>query len=162
MDAFSISWNNHLFYAFPPFSLIVRHLQKIEMENSEGIIIIVPMRETQPWSLVLTTITHDNRCSKDSPTTLRNSTNANKAVNNSSSYHENDPDGLQSIRRFLETGPLETQGISKRASDIILQSWRQGTQKQYASYIKRWITYCHTKQVNCFDPSISQPLVKTF
>ena len=48
VDAFSISWNNHLFYAFPPFSLIARCLQKIEIENSEGII-IVPMWETQPW-----------------------------------------------------------------------------------------------------------------
>ena len=48
VDAFSISWNNHLFYAFPPFSLIARCLQKIEMENSKGII-TVPMWETQPW-----------------------------------------------------------------------------------------------------------------
>ena len=61
--------------------------------------------------------------------------------------------GLQSIRRSLET-----QGNSKRASDIILQSWRQGTQKQYASYFKRWIKYCHRKNVSCVDPSISQAL----
>ena len=100
-------------------------------------------------ALVLATMTHDNRC----PTTLRHSTNASKAGNDSSSHQENDSDGLQSIRRSLET-----QGISKRASDIILKSWRQGTRKQYASYIKRWITYCHTKQVNCVDPSISQAL----
>ena len=48
LDAFSISWNDHLFYAFPPFSLITQCLQKIELEKSEGII-IVPMWETQPW-----------------------------------------------------------------------------------------------------------------
>ena len=48
MDAFSISWNDHLFYAFLPFSLIARCLQKIEMEKSEGII-IVSMWNTQPW-----------------------------------------------------------------------------------------------------------------
>ena len=48
VDAFSISWNDHLFYAFPPFSLIARCSQKIEMEKSESII-IVPMWDTQPW-----------------------------------------------------------------------------------------------------------------
>ena len=48
VDAFSISWNDHLFYAFPPFSLIARCLQKIELEKSEGIT-IVPMWDTQPW-----------------------------------------------------------------------------------------------------------------
>ena len=41
VDAFSITWGNHLFYAFPPFSLIARCLQKIVMEKSD--IIIVPM-----------------------------------------------------------------------------------------------------------------------
>ena len=40
VDALSISWNDHLFYAFPPFSLIARCLQRIELEKSEGIIII--------------------------------------------------------------------------------------------------------------------------
>lgn len=48
VDAFSITWGNHLFYAFPPFSLIAQCLQKIAMEKSEGII-IVPMWETPPW-----------------------------------------------------------------------------------------------------------------
>ena len=44
VNAFSISWNDHLFYAFPPFSLIAPCLQKIEMEKSKGIL-IVPMWE---------------------------------------------------------------------------------------------------------------------
>lgn len=39
VDAFSISWENHFFYAFPPFSLIPRCLQKREMEKAEGIMI---------------------------------------------------------------------------------------------------------------------------
>jgi len=48
VDAFSISWENQFFYAFPPFSLIARCLQKISMEKAEGII-IVPVWPTQPW-----------------------------------------------------------------------------------------------------------------
>ena len=47
-DAFLCNWNTENFYAFPPFSLISRVLQKIENENAEGIL-IVPAFTTQPW-----------------------------------------------------------------------------------------------------------------
>ena len=40
VDAFSCSWSQEQFYAFPPFSLILRCLKKIEMEEGEGIIIV--------------------------------------------------------------------------------------------------------------------------
>ena len=103
--------------------------------------------------MVLTTITHADRCSKDSNTTIGHSANAHKERNDTPPNQENDIDGLQSIRRSLET-----QGISKRASDIILQSRIQGTRKQYGSYIKRRIKYCYRKHVSCVDPSISQAI----
>ena len=48
VDAFSLSWSQERFYAFPPFSLILRCLQKIEMDKGEGIM-IVPVWATQPW-----------------------------------------------------------------------------------------------------------------
>ena len=49
VDAFSLKWdlyNN--FYAFPPFSLINRVLQKIEQDRCYGIV-IVPLWKTQVW-----------------------------------------------------------------------------------------------------------------
>lgn len=48
IDAFTISWSENLFYAFPPFSLIGRCVQKIETDLAEGLM-IVPMWPTQPW-----------------------------------------------------------------------------------------------------------------
>ena len=48
MDAFSQSWSQERFDAFPPFSLILSCLQKIEMDKGEGIM-IVPVWLTQPW-----------------------------------------------------------------------------------------------------------------
>ena len=48
VDAFTFSWKNLDFYAFPPFSLILRVLQKIIAEEAEGIV-IVPYWPTQPW-----------------------------------------------------------------------------------------------------------------
>ena len=48
IDAFSLDWREQYFYAFPPFSLIKRVLQKVEQDQSQGII-IVPMWNTQVW-----------------------------------------------------------------------------------------------------------------
>lgn len=48
IDAFTISWRNLRFYAFPPFSQILRMLTKIKREKAEGII-VVPRWGNQPW-----------------------------------------------------------------------------------------------------------------
>ena len=48
VDAFTISWTNLSFYAFPPFSLITRVLQKIRDDSAEGLM-VVPLWETQVW-----------------------------------------------------------------------------------------------------------------
>lgn len=48
IDAFTTSWANKLFYAFPPFSIILKVLRKIIAEKSEGIL-VVPSWPTQPW-----------------------------------------------------------------------------------------------------------------
>lgn len=48
VDAFTISWSEYYFYAFPPFSLILRVLQKIVNDKAEGIV-VVPLWPTQAW-----------------------------------------------------------------------------------------------------------------
>ena len=49
VDAFSRNWNNfHKFYAFPPFSVILKCLHKILVEEARGIL-VVPLWTTQPW-----------------------------------------------------------------------------------------------------------------
>ncbi len=58
-DAFSISWANDLIYAFPPFAVIDRTLQKIEIDEATGILIF-PLWKTQHWfpRLLRLLITH--------------------------------------------------------------------------------------------------------
>ncbi|KAL7304019.1 hypothetical protein TKK_0003489 [Trichogramma kaykai] len=46
-DAFTIPWKNKKFYAFPPFSLILKTLRKIINEEAEGVV-VVPCWKTQP------------------------------------------------------------------------------------------------------------------
>ena len=48
VDAFSINWHSSHFYAFPPFSLIGRCLQKICVDQASGVM-IVPLWPTQTW-----------------------------------------------------------------------------------------------------------------
>lgn len=48
IDAFTLKWHGILFYAFPPFALISRMLQKIKSEKAIGIIVI-PYWPSQPW-----------------------------------------------------------------------------------------------------------------
>lgn len=48
VDAFTLNWGGLYFYAFPPFSMILRVLQKIIRDNAEGIV-VVPFWVSQPW-----------------------------------------------------------------------------------------------------------------
>lgn len=47
IDAFTVKWD-FFFYAFPPFSIILRTLRKIRTEKCEGIL-VVPYWPAQPW-----------------------------------------------------------------------------------------------------------------
>lgn len=48
IDAFTVDWSSYFFYAFPPFSLILKALRKIINEKATGII-VVPYWPSQPW-----------------------------------------------------------------------------------------------------------------
>ena len=59
-DAFSLDWNNFNFYAFPPFSLLTRCLQKIQQGNARGVL-IAPLWPTQTWFPLLLQLLADQR-----------------------------------------------------------------------------------------------------
>lgn len=40
VDAVIINWNKFFFYAFPPFILIIRVLQKIKAEGARGVVVL--------------------------------------------------------------------------------------------------------------------------
>ena len=54
VDAFTVVWANMFFYAFPPFCLLPRCVQKITQEQATGILVI-PLWTTQP---VFSTVLH--------------------------------------------------------------------------------------------------------
>lgn len=48
IDAFTLRWNHHNFYAFPPFSLVMKCLRKIVNDKATGIL-VVPYWPSQAW-----------------------------------------------------------------------------------------------------------------
>lgn len=59
IDAFTVKWNTFFFYAFPPFSIILKTLQKIKRERATGIL-VVPYWPTQPWYPVFCKLLTEN------------------------------------------------------------------------------------------------------
>ena len=55
VDAFSVSWSDLSFYCFPPFSCILKALQKIRQDRATGVI-VVPRWPTQTWYSILMTL----------------------------------------------------------------------------------------------------------
>lgn len=53
---------------------------------------------------------------------------------------------------------LQRKGISERAETIILQSWRQGTQKQYQVYIKKWINFAERNHLDPLQVAVGDVL----
>lgn len=48
VNAFTLSWSNKRFYAFPPFCVIASMLHKINKEKATGVV-VVPDWPSQPW-----------------------------------------------------------------------------------------------------------------
>ena len=59
INALLMNWKPHYFYAFPRFSLLATCLQKVEQDQSTGIL-NVPMRTTQPWFTLFLNLLTDN------------------------------------------------------------------------------------------------------
>ena len=53
VDAFSVQWSDELIYAFPPFSIIHKVLEKLRQDEATGLL-LVPYWPTKPWFTQLT------------------------------------------------------------------------------------------------------------
>lgn len=58
--------------------------------------------------------------------------------------------GMQIIRKSLES-----KNISGHSAEIILASWRSGTQRQYQTYINKWLKYCCERELDSLHPSVA-------
>ena len=52
-------------------------------------------------------------------------------------------------------GAFAKKGISQKASTLLLRAWRDGTQKQYKTYLAKWQQYCHSTGHDPFSAPVS-------
>lgn len=48
----------------------------------------------------------------------------------------------------------DSRGFSEKATNIILQSWHQSSQKQFDGHIRKWLSFCSQRQVDPTSPSV--------
>ena len=48
--------------------------------------------------------------------------------------------------------------LSNASQDIILASWRDGTAKQYKTYLVRWEAYCSSNKLDMLNPGIENAI----
>ena len=141
IDAIAQTWSEfELTYAFPPFSLIGKVLQKLKEEGGEAII-VVPMWPGQPWFSQLLHMCNRLYCfvTQNEYTEVPNSRPECKAV----PIH-----GLPIIGK-----KLQDQGFLQQAVGIIMDSWRPSTQKQYKAYLVKWTKFCDSRNINPLLPN---------
>lgn len=54
------------------------------------------------------------------------------------------------------SGTIRT--ISRKASDIIMASWRPGTKEQLSSYIRKWISFTNKRKISAIQVPVDQVL----
>ena len=87
-------------------------------------------------------------CSSQNSSNIIPARNQKEAQTN---YHE--IGGIQIIRECLTSA-----GVSQTAADIIMQSWRPPTTKQYGCYLKRWVQFCLEQNIDKINPSLGEML----
>jgi len=53
---------------------------------------------------------------------------------------------------------LIDQDIPSNVIEIILSSWRAGTQNQYSSSLRKWVEFCDVRSINIVSPTVPQVL----
>ena len=70
-----------------------------------------------------------------------------------STTRESSSDGMSCVR-----GSFSHYHFTEEVTDILMVSWRRGTKKQYATYVKKWMAFCRERKINCSSPPLSDAL----
>ncbi|KAJ8914161.1 hypothetical protein NQ315_016240 [Exocentrus adspersus] len=135
VDAFTICWRGYFFYAFPPFSLILRVLQKIINDKAEGIL-IEPLWQAQPWYPLF------NKLIIKGP------------LGTTPTGGKNYPGSREIIREAFRL-----RKVPDLAIETILQSLSEGTITQYGSTYRQWWTFCGKIGISPFSGNSTHVII---
>lgn len=100
-------------------------------------------------AMVHKSIQHDHRYSKVAPSSTKTCI---PTVKNSSASSK---EQVTVNRMPIVRHHLRTRGISEGATNIIMASWRTGTQKQYHTYQTKWTKYCNEREYDSYYPTVA-------
>ena len=99
-------------------------------------------------SVADTTLAFSSTSHRITPTTTTraptHAPTASQTTGHTSTHAQAETGGIQDNIKHA----LKTQGIADAPTKLILASWRSGTTKQYATYVKKWSTFCSKKGVD--------------
>jgi hypothetical protein len=149
VNAFHHSWVEYQFYAFPPFCLISQVLQKIQKEESGGLVICIPRWTTQSWWPMAMRMLRQPPIIL--PRTESNNISPKQSIREASSPRKTGSNDVSLIRE-----QFQNRGLSTTATEILEASWRTGTRNQYEGYFGKWRQYCGEQTINPFSPTIEE------
>ena len=138
IDAFSLNWSNLNFYAFPPFSVIPTVLNKLMTDGAQGICVLPDWR-TQPW------YPRALQLLKQNPVYLKARKDLLQLPNQPKENHP----------IWHKLNLLNKYALSPAAKDVLMASWREGTSMQYHTYLSKWNQYCRDKNIDVFQPGVT-------
>ena len=133
-------------YIFPPFSLLGKVLHKIQHDRVPKAPVIAPCWPTAIWCPTLLSLLF---CS---PIILPQKPDL--LTLNATQLHplrQNFPCRLACLR-----GQYSSSVLSSRTANLILSSWRAGTNKRYSSAWQKFCGWCCSKQISPVQSSIVQ------
>ncbi|KAJ8914836.1 hypothetical protein NQ315_014849 [Exocentrus adspersus] len=143
VDAFTVNWNQFYFYAFPPFPLIAKTLNKIISEQSEGIL-VVPHWEAQPWYPTF------SRMQISDPIYFHP-----KEDLLLSPFRTSHPlwRRLTLVAARLSGKHLQDATPRKKSQVVLISSLSKNTIAQYNTVYKKWWQFCNEKEFSLYTPT---------
>ncbi|KAJ8916916.1 hypothetical protein NQ315_013386 [Exocentrus adspersus] len=143
-DAFTLNWAKCFFYAFPPFSLILKTLQKILQDHAQGIV-VVPLWPSQPWFPIFKSLL------KREPIYFK----PNKTL---LSLADRSPHPqwtqITLVAGILSPTPYEKGGVPEESIDVCTASITDSTLKQYNVGLRMWWQFCSERNIDVYDVTV--------
>lgn len=148
-DAFNVNWSNYFSFAFPPFAVILKTLNKVIYEKASGIL-VVSFWPTQPWFSILKKLLASNIIYFEPSSNLLNSGHSRSVY----SLHQI----FSMTAAIYISEELLRRSVRPSSLDILINSLSSNTRKQYNCYFKEWFLFCHKHNIDCVKVSVSNIL----
>ena len=142
VDAIQQDWNPFFPYAFPPFCLISKVLRQLIVQTKSGKNDISYPIMANPTMVSSPTIHVHPKSNLD----RHNRKLIRKPIGREAPINSKLNSRVSGLAGLRDT--LSAEGISSRASELIINARREGTRLNYESAWKKWFLWCSRKQVN--------------